>query len=124
MLSVSTLVALATVQGVGYPAGAGAALWIPSPFGVWRKPAGGRWGIVLTGTDVGNSRLVETLEPGRSEQSWFILRETGEMRLELECIFDNGENTDCSEPPVKWKKVKSQTFAVREPPGAPESRQG
>ena len=42
-----------------------------------------------------------------------MLQETGDMRLELEYMFDNGENTDCSDPHVKWKKAKSQTFVVR-----------
>jgi hypothetical protein len=88
-------------------------LWIFTPFGVLQKPEGGKWGITLASIDLGHSSRIETLNPGDSEEYWFMLRENGERRLVFEYIFDNGENTNCSDPHRKWKKVKSPSFTVR-----------
>ncbi len=88
--------------------------WISSPFGVLQKGEGRKWGILLTGVDVGGiSSHIQELYPGKSEEYWIQLVHTGERRLLLEYTFDSGESVDCSDPHRKWRKVWSQTFIVR-----------
>jgi len=91
----------------------GRIVWVESPFGVLQRPEGGKWGILLTGIDVGFSSHVEELSPGKSEEYWFPLFHPGQRRLLLEYTFDKAERVDCSDPKRKWKKVRSQTFVVR-----------
>ena len=84
-----------------------------SPFEVWYRSKGGKWGTVAEGVDFGGSWRIDSLEPGQSQQYSFKVRVKGERRLVLEYDFDDGENIDCSDPYRKWKKIRSQTFMVR-----------
>jgi hypothetical protein len=84
-----------------------------SPFGVWHKSEGGKWGTLADGVDMGSFWRIGSLDSGQSEEYSFKVREKGEKRLLLEYAFEDGANTDCSNPYKKWKKVWSLTFTVR-----------
>jgi hypothetical protein len=84
-----------------------------SPFEVWHKSEQGKWGTLADGVDAGFFSQVESLDPGQSEEYSFKVRAKGEKRLFLEYAFDDGSNTDCSNPYQKTKKVWSSTFTVR-----------
>ena len=86
--------------------------WIESPFGIYRE-TNGKWGILLTGLDVGTSQHAAVLEPGESREFWFKLEQTGKMRLDLEYWFDDEGDADCSDPYRKVKKARSHVFTVR-----------
>ena len=86
--------------------------WIESPFGIYRE-TNGKWGILLTGLDVGTSQHAAVLERGESREFWFKLDQTGKMRLDMEYWFDDEGDADCSDPYRKVKKARSHAFTVR-----------
>jgi hypothetical protein len=81
----------------------------PIPFYV-QKQSGGKWGILLIGTDVGSSRHAVVLKAGESQQFPFRLGDRGRMRLVLG--YWRGENDNVCKFPKGKKTARSKIFLV------------
>ena len=81
----------------------------PIPFYV-QKQRGGKWGILLIGTDVGSSRRAVVLKAGESQQFPFRLGDRGRMRLVLD--YWRGENDSVCKFPKGKKTTRSKIFVV------------
>jgi hypothetical protein len=83
----------------------------PSPFWV-QSDGNGKWGTLVIGPDVGSLRVVQVLQPGKSDEFPFRLNDHGKMRLRLQYWYGAKPNLDCKTPPKGSKLLTSAVFII------------